>query len=112
MGTKRKLVAILVVICMLATMFPSVPITEYEASEKIGSELLELMNVTYDDLTSGNFVDSGETYSCIIWIEDVEIEEAVEAGIDAAEMTREDYSTWSMYDYPYTTYEADGLTYV
>ena len=112
MGTKRKLVAILVVICMLATMFPSVPITEYEASEKIGSELLELMNVTYDDLTSGNFVDSGETYSCIIWIEDVEIEEAVEAGIDAAEMTREDYSTWSMYDYPYTTDEADGLTYV
>ncbi|MBQ8625144.1 MAG: hypothetical protein IJ419_03105, partial [Agathobacter sp.] len=28
----------------------------------------------------------GETYSCIIWIEDIEIEEAVEAGIDAAEM--------------------------
>ena len=112
MCIKRKWVAILVAICMFATMLPTVPITEYKASEKVGSELLELMNVTYDDLTSGNFVDSGETYSCIIWIEDVEIEEAVEAGIDAAEMTREDYSTWSLYDYPYTTYEADGLTYV
>ncbi|MBQ8626553.1 MAG: S8 family serine peptidase [Agathobacter sp.] len=112
MGRKRKLVAILVVICMFATMLPSVPITEYEASEKVGSELMELMNITYEDLTSGNYLDSGETYSCIIWIEDVEIEEAVEAGIDAAEMTRDDYSTWSMYDYPYTTYEADGLTYV
>ena len=42
----------------------------------------------------------------------MEIEEAVEAGIDEAEMTRENYSTWSLYDYPYTTYEADGLTYV
>ncbi|MBQ8625080.1 MAG: S8 family serine peptidase, partial [Agathobacter sp.] len=29
-----------------------------------------------------------------------------------AEMTRENYSTWSLYDYPYTIYEADGLTYV
>ncbi|MBQ8627795.1 MAG: S8 family serine peptidase [Agathobacter sp.] len=112
MHKRCKLIALVVVICMLATMLPAVSMEKYEASEKVGSELLELMNVTYDDLTTGNYVDSGETYSCIIWLQDVEIEEAVEAGIDAAEMTRENYSTWSLYDYPYTTYEADGLTYV
>ena len=112
MGKKTRCVAMLVALCMMVTVLPSVSVEEYEASEKVGSELLELMGVSYENLVSGNFVDSGETYSCIIWIEDVEIEEAIEAGIDAAEMTREDYSTWSMYDYPYTTYEADGLTYV
>lgn len=112
MRKKCKLVAVLVVICMVATLLPFIPMEEYEASEKVSSELLTLMDVTYEDLTEGNFVDSGEKYSCIIWIQDVEIEEAVEAGIDAAEMTRDDYSVWSLYDYPYTTYEADGLTYV
>ena len=112
MGKKCKLVALMVVICMVTTLLPVVPVEDYEASEKVSSELLELLDVTYEDLSVGNYVDSGEKYSCIIWIQDVEVEEAVEAGIDAAEKTREDYSVWSRYDYPYTSYEADGLTYV
>lgn len=112
MGKKCKLVALMVVICMVTTLLPVVPVEDYEASEKVSSELLELLDVTYEDLSAGNYVDSGERYSCIIWIQDVEVEEAVEAGIDAAEKTREDYSVWSRYDYPYTSYEADGLTYV
>ncbi|MBO5097462.1 MAG: S8 family serine peptidase [Agathobacter sp.] len=112
MRKRCKLVALLVVICMVATLLPIVPAEEYEASEKVSAELLELLDVTYEDLTAGNYIDSGETYSCIIWIQDVDVEEAVEAGIDAAEMTRDDYSVWSRYDYPYTTYEANGLTYV
>ena len=112
MGKGCKFVVLVVVICMLVTLLPAVSGEEYEASEKVGSELLELMEVTYDDLISGNFVDSGETYSCIIWIQDVEIEKAVEAGIEAAEMTREEDSTWALADYSYTTYETEGLTYV
>ena len=97
MRKRCKLVALLVVICMVATLLPIVPAEEYEASEKVSAELLELLDVTYEDLTAGNYIDSGETYSCIIWIQDVDVEEAVEAGIDAAEMTRDDYSVWSRY---------------
>ena len=112
MGKKTRIIAMLVVLCMLATMIPVVPTEEYEASEKVGPELLEMIGITYEELISGNFVDSGEIYSCVIWLHDVKIEEAVEAGIDAAEKTREEYSARSLYDYPYTIYEADGLTYV
>ena len=112
MGKKCKFLALLLAICMLATMIPTIPMEKYEASEKVSSELLEVMNISYEDLVSGSFDDDGETYSCIIWIQDVEIEEVVEAGIDAAEMTRDNHSTWSLYEYPYTTYEAEGLTYV
>lgn len=79
MHKRCKLIALVVVICMMITMMPAISMDEYKASEKVGSELLELMNVTYDDLTTGNYVDSGEIYSCIIWLQDVEIEEAVEA---------------------------------
>lgn len=112
MRPRRIIVAMLMVISILVTMLPTASREEYEASEKVGSDLLKLMNVTYEDLTSGNFEDTGDVYSCIIWISDVEIEKAVEAGIDVAEMTREKHSAWSIYDYPYTTYELDGLTYV
>ena len=112
MGKKRKLVVLLIVICIMTTMLPSTSLEEYEASEKVGSELLGMLDVSYEELRSGDFVDSGEKYSCIIWIEDVEIEEAVEAGIDAAEMIRENYSVSSSYDYPYTSYDSEGLTYV
>lgn len=109
---RMRLVAMLIVMCMLITLLPAGKAERYEASEKVGAELLELLDITYEDLASSNFVDDGETYPCIIWIQEVEIEEAVKAGIDAAEKTKEGYSVWSRYDYPYTTYEADGLTYV
>ena len=112
MDKKKRVITVLLVICLAVTMMPMNQVEEYKASEKVGSELLEVLGVTYEELTTGEFVDAGEAYSCIIWLQDVEIEEAVEAGIDAAEMTREGYSIWSMYDYPYTTYEAEGLTYV
>lgn len=112
MGKKRSVIALLLAICLAVTIMPLCKAEEYEASEKVGLELLELLEVTYEELTTGDFVDSGETYSCIIWLQDVEIEEAVEAGIDAAERTKEDYSIWRRYDYPYTAYEVEGLTYV
>lgn len=47
----RKLVAVLVVVCTLATMLSSISMEEYEASEKVSSELLEVLGVTYDELT-------------------------------------------------------------
>ena len=109
---RMRLVAMLIVMCMLVTILPMGTPEKYEASEKAGEDLLEVLDITYEDLVAGNFVDDGETYSCIFWLLDVVLEEAVEAGIDAAERTQEGYSTWSLYDYPYTTYEVDGLTYV
>ncbi|MBO5096881.1 MAG: S8/S53 family peptidase [Agathobacter sp.] len=112
MGKKKHVIAMLLAICLALSMMPLNQVEEYDASEKVGSELLELLGVTYEELIMGDFLDSGETYSCIIWLQDVEIEEAVETGIDAAERTREDYSVWSRYDYPYITYKAEGLTYV
>ncbi len=112
MGKKIKLVASLVVFCMLLSMLPVTPVEEYDASEKIGEDLLEQMGISYEELASGDYVDSGETYSCIIWLNDAELEEAVDAGIDAAEMTREDKSFWSKSNTSYSTYEVSGLTYV
>ena len=112
MGKKIRMIALLVVICMVATLLPIGSLEKYEASEKVDAKFLELLGVTYEELISGDFTDSGETYSCIIWLQDVEIENAVEAGIEAAEETREENSVLGAYDYPYTTYEAEGLTYV
>ena len=99
---KRRLVAVLLVGCILATQLPLNFVEEYEASDKVGTVLLNLLKVTYEELVSGDFIDSGGEYSCIIWVADVEIEKAVKGGIDAAEMTRENYSVRSRYDYPYT----------
>ena len=41
-------------------------------------------------------------------IEDIDMETAVKAGIDAAEKTRDTYRTSASYDYPYTVMEING----
>ena len=112
MGKMKKVIGMILVICLTLTMIPMIQAEKYEAAEKVGSELLDVLGVTYEELLAGNFVDMGESYSCMIWLYDVDVEEAVEAGIDAAERTRENYSVWRFYDYPYTTYDEKGLTYV
>lgn len=112
MTKKRKFVALLLVMCSIITLSPTFPLDEYEASEKVGTDLLDVLKVSYEELISGNFTDTGETYSCIIWIEDVHLEQAVEAGIDAAEMTRETYTENITYDYPYETYVINNVKYV
>ena len=101
MGRKRSVIALLLAICLVVAIVPLNQVEKYEASEKVGSELLELLGVTYEELIEGNFVDSGETFSCIIWLQDINIKEAVEAGVDAAEKTREEYSARFLFDYHY-----------
>ena len=77
-------------------------------SQKVSDELLEVLNISYSDLVAGDFTDNGDVYSCIIWINDIDKEEAVKAGIDAAEKTRDAYTTVSNYNYPYTVMEVNG----
>ena len=79
---------------------------------KLSSELLDVMDITYEQLLSGDFEDSGDSYSCIIWIKDIDMTVAVEAGIDAAEKTRATYIEGTNYEYPYTVMEIDGNTIV
>ena len=85
---------------------------KFQAEEKVGLELLETLGVTYTELIDGRFEDSGETYSCIVWLYDVKIEEAVKKGIDVAESTREGDIKTRNYEYPFVEYEAEGITYV
>ena len=106
----KKIIAILLTLCMISVMLPVTFVEEYEATEKVRTELLEILGVTYEELKTGTFVDDGKEYSCIIWLHDVNVEEAVEEGIDAAERTRD--ICLESYDYPYTIYKSDGLTYV
>ncbi len=107
----KRLVSVALVMVMLLTMLPT------SASELNGSgiqnqivsdELLGVMGVNYEELVSGDYEDSGETYSCIIWIEDIDMEQAVRAGIDAAEMTRVTYSMNREYEYPYEVMNVNG----
>lgn len=98
--------------CLSVMLIPYVQNEKYEAKEKIGEELLGKIGVSYDELQKGEFEDSGEKFSCIVWIQDICVGEAVEAGIDAAEKTRDNYSQSYEYDYPYTVYVSEGLAYV
>lgn len=80
--------------------------------KKLSDELLAVLDISYDEIISHNYSDNGEVYSCIIWINDIEMEEAVKTGIDAAERTRDTYTTNSTYDYPYTIIEVNGMEVV
>ena len=55
MGKKRSVIALLLAICLAVTIMPLCKAEEYEASEKVGLELLELLEVTYEELTTGDF---------------------------------------------------------
>lgn len=66
------------------------------------------MGITYEELLSGDYEDSGNTYPCIIWTEDIDMEQAVRAGIDATEMTRATYSMNKKYEYPYEVMRVNG----
>lgn len=89
MCNTKKIVALLIVVCLVVTIFPTVSLEKYVALEKVGEELLEVFGVSYDELLSGAYEENGERYSCIIWLKDVDVTEAVVAGIDVAEMTRD-----------------------
>lgn len=90
-------------------MFAATPTSGKKQTQKVSDELLELMNVSYSELAADNFVDDGTTYSCIIWINDIDKEVAVRAGIDAAEKTRDTYKASAKYAYPYTLEEANDI---
>lgn len=78
MGRKmKKVVSLLGVFVMIFGMFS--PLQDFFAAEntenvKTDASLLEIIEVSYEDLISGNFQESGELYSCIIWIEDIDME--------------------------------------
>lgn len=107
----KKLVSVALVMVMLLTMLPASAsgLNESDIQDQvISDELLKVMGVTYKELLSGDYEDSGDTYSCIIWIEDIDMEQAVRAGIDAAEMTRATYSMNQEYEYPYEVMDVNG----
>ena len=106
----KKFVSAILVLVMMASLisFSSKATIESSATQIISDELLQTIGITKEDLMSGNFVDNGERYPCIIWIEDIDAEIAVKAGIDAAEMTRETYCMGVEYEYPYEVMDMNG----
>lgn len=102
MGSYKKIISVILVLGMLASTMLTIDASEYEEGVKISTELLEELDVAYEDLLSGNFEDTGEIYSCVIWIEDVDLETAVEAGIEAAEQTNGNYSGETTTTYTYS----------
>lgn len=107
----KRLVSVALVMVMLLTMLPT-SASELNGldiqNQIVSDELLGVMGVNYEELVSGDYEDSGDTYSCIIWIEDIDMERAVRAGIDAAEMTRTTYSMNREYEYPYEVMDVNG----
>ncbi len=93
---KRTISVILICTLVLSVVIPifvEVSADDVEnSSPKVSDELLEIMEISYDDLLADNYTDNGMSYSCIIWIEDIDMESAVIAEIDAAEMTRDTYT--------------------
>lgn len=85
---KRVCSALLIFVLAFVSVIPTFASDDVVAPQKVSDELLGKIGVSNEALFSGDFEDNGDSYSCIIWIEDIDIEEAVTAGIDAAEKTR------------------------
>ena len=107
---RKKLVSVILVMSLILTMIPTIASAQSESEQPqiVSDELLKVMDVTYEELLSGNYKDSGDTYSCIIWIKDIDMEQAVRAGIEAAEMTKETYVKSKKYEYPYEIMNVNG----
>lgn len=62
---------------------------EMEFDCKVDEELLNKIGVTYKELIEGDFKESDDQFSCVIWLTDVDLTEAIEAGEKAAEYAKQ-----------------------
>ena len=67
----KRIVALIVIFVMILSVFS--PIQSSLAAEetenmKVDDALLEVIGITYDDLVAGDYQESNEMYSCIIWM--------------------------------------------
>lgn len=88
---------------------------EIAENRKVSDELLDKLEVTASDFQSGNYPVSGDKISCIIWIDDIDMEVPVKAGIDAAEKTKPlslQKKNLSEFAYPYEVFYLNGYKIV
>ncbi len=104
----RRLVIFIMIMSMLFGLFISTG--AYAASDvffsKISDSLREATGITMEYFDEGYPLDNDEKFSSVIWLLDVDKEEAVRYAIDEAEKTRKEVRTG--YEYPYEVYYNGG----
>lgn len=65
----------------------------------VSDELLSAMEIDRECFESGQFNETGIEYNCILWINDIDMEVAVQYGFEQAEQTHN--SPRKGMDYPY-----------
>ena len=100
MKTIKKIVSVLMALCLFMAEMPIALAAEdhYAVSE----DLLNELGLTWEEFTAHSFEDTGETYRCVLWTKDIDMEPAVIYGIDEAEKTRKE--PVENYNYPYEVY--------
>lgn len=87
-------------------------VSEEEENNKVTDELLEVIGVSYENILSNDYEDTGDTYSCIIWTQDIDMTLAVKEGINAAEKTRPTYTSTMNLESAYSVMEVEGNTVI
>lgn len=90
MNTKhtRIISYISIIVITFCSIFPTHISAEHTINLKIDMDFIESLGVSYEDLISHNFEESNTLYPCVIWISDINLEEAVQYGINAANETQ------------------------
>ena len=104
---KKIVSCIMLVVLVLSSSVHAEGAERSELIWKVGDSLLERFSITREAFATGEYEDSGEIVSCILWYDDIDMEDAIKYGIDQAEKTRTE--PIQNYEYPYEVYYEDGV---
>ena len=85
----KKILSCVLMVAMLMPMMAAASSADGASQDmKVSEELMDKLGVSQNELKSGDYQLSDNKISCIIWIEDIDMEVPVKAGIEAAERTK------------------------